>query len=1041
MNPSNRARDISESLFRIEVLAGAQPTVGFVDQYSFVIGRSKELGFQIDSLGVSREHLEVWIDQGVIWIRDPKSSNGTYVNGQMIPKNTSVSYRSGSEISLGQDVKIRIHCDSLVQDPLKNAISGGRIYAQGYQNTNPGVSAPPNFQGTNPGLSHTNPGFSQTNPGLPQSAPSLNQTNPGISHTNPGVPFPNPQFQQTNPGIQNAYGVSNSQPLGQVVPFPGVQQVPSPPIPNAMDEVFQQFTAAKAAQMISQAEEEGRKLKERALREAEQIVGQAHMSKSQIEMETRSKAIKEIEEKSKEYLANIEAQAQQMKRSSQEQAQLLIQSTKEELQKQQLLARRQREDEDSDWRAQLETLQKSVEALDLQRRVSAQEMEAVGKLRESAIAEKQKIQMEMDELRQRAQTEKLDFDHFKSIVQQETTALNAERERTKSDLDMIHARKEQLAMEESQSRQKRDQAEREFSAFRSEYEQLKVRREQDLSQIQSDIERAELRKKSVENDLTKRQAELLELVEKISRDRSQAENDARRIFEEADRKKKSLEEEGQRIADELYKKADTHYQENREKARLLYKELKERAEGQSEKIVKSSEQGRDKMIATAEAQAKALLEGAKKEADVHEGRKQQALDWIQKRENESNQRIQNLEDSAKKSCEQLVTQAKQQAQDLSKKTQTDASSIRDQAEKYAQTTKDQADRYAQSLKNSVTEEAQAKKKAVEEEIASKKAKLEAEIQTKRAQEQKEYEERRANVEAELVKRKVAIQNEIEHLREKAENEFDQAKARAKTDIIAQLTNLTMAELKAIAPENQMQYETLRSKMERVVNQILGHALDDVAEKMKDHIPFDPEIPRVQRSWPRKLMWVFGVLATVVLSYQFVPGIKEGVVKVLGGKTAEQVFLEQLQQKRIDAIYKPAKSPMFKESYMECVLYTENFATVILGSKFQEVWIRELNRFFLNDLELHEDTIVEFIKLESRLVSDLMEMSREIPKAEKESVLEKMREREADFRLQLSELLKGRQNVERFQGFKKEFYDRNAGALKGQFKVKGRRSQS
>jgi pSer/pThr/pTyr-binding forkhead associated (FHA) protein len=52
----------------------------------FSIGRDDTCEIQILSMGISRKHAEVYFEKGRWWIKDLKSANGTYVNGEPISK-------------------------------------------------------------------------------------------------------------------------------------------------------------------------------------------------------------------------------------------------------------------------------------------------------------------------------------------------------------------------------------------------------------------------------------------------------------------------------------------------------------------------------------------------------------------------------------------------------------------------------------------------------------------------------------------------------------------------------------------------------------------------------------------------------------------------------------------------------------------------------------------------------------------------------------------------------------------------------------------
>jgi predicted component of type VI protein secretion system len=66
-----------------------------------LIGRSKECNLRIASNGVSREHCRILLREPHCFVRDLKSANGTFVDGEQIPSEQDVRLKSGSRLSVG----------------------------------------------------------------------------------------------------------------------------------------------------------------------------------------------------------------------------------------------------------------------------------------------------------------------------------------------------------------------------------------------------------------------------------------------------------------------------------------------------------------------------------------------------------------------------------------------------------------------------------------------------------------------------------------------------------------------------------------------------------------------------------------------------------------------------------------------------------------------------------------------------------------------------------------------------------------------------
>jgi pSer/pThr/pTyr-binding forkhead associated (FHA) protein len=67
-----------------------------------ILGRGKDATINLEDSEVSREHAQLTVDNGDVYITDLDSSNGTYVDGQIIEKTTKLLL--GSQIRLGNSL-------------------------------------------------------------------------------------------------------------------------------------------------------------------------------------------------------------------------------------------------------------------------------------------------------------------------------------------------------------------------------------------------------------------------------------------------------------------------------------------------------------------------------------------------------------------------------------------------------------------------------------------------------------------------------------------------------------------------------------------------------------------------------------------------------------------------------------------------------------------------------------------------------------------------------------------------------------------------
>ncbi|MCW2885375.1 MAG: hypothetical protein QOE54_6158 [Streptosporangiaceae bacterium] len=74
------------------------------------VGQSPVAGTFTQYDNVSRRHTTVWLDpSGTAWVRDERSTNGTFVNGQRLPAGVEAPLNDGDQLRLAADVTGTVH--------------------------------------------------------------------------------------------------------------------------------------------------------------------------------------------------------------------------------------------------------------------------------------------------------------------------------------------------------------------------------------------------------------------------------------------------------------------------------------------------------------------------------------------------------------------------------------------------------------------------------------------------------------------------------------------------------------------------------------------------------------------------------------------------------------------------------------------------------------------------------------------------------------------------------------------------------------------
>ncbi len=66
-----------------------------------ILGRSEDSHLALNDEWISRHHCQIWVEDGTIWVEDLKSTNGTFLDGQMIEKQ---NFHLNSKLQMGKVV-------------------------------------------------------------------------------------------------------------------------------------------------------------------------------------------------------------------------------------------------------------------------------------------------------------------------------------------------------------------------------------------------------------------------------------------------------------------------------------------------------------------------------------------------------------------------------------------------------------------------------------------------------------------------------------------------------------------------------------------------------------------------------------------------------------------------------------------------------------------------------------------------------------------------------------------------------------------------
>lgn len=89
-------------VFIVTIQQGEEVDYKIVDDNTFTVGRSLDATLAFSDPNISRIHLIVTLKHERIWIEDQGSANGTFVNSQKIPAQKTISVEPGDKVKLGK---------------------------------------------------------------------------------------------------------------------------------------------------------------------------------------------------------------------------------------------------------------------------------------------------------------------------------------------------------------------------------------------------------------------------------------------------------------------------------------------------------------------------------------------------------------------------------------------------------------------------------------------------------------------------------------------------------------------------------------------------------------------------------------------------------------------------------------------------------------------------------------------------------------------------------------------------------------------------
>lgn len=138
--------------------------------------------------------------------------------------------------------------------------------------------------------------------------------------------------------------------------------------------------------------------------------------------------------------------------------------------------------------------------------------------------------------------------------------------------------------------------------------------------------------------------------------------------------------------------------------------------------------------------------------------------------------------------------------------------------------------------------------------------------------------------------------------------------------------------------------------------------------------------------------------------------------------AEKFVQQQKEEWKEKNTFNPDTTPEYKATYVDNVLYTTDFVTVVEQEAYQNDWILKLHDYITRELELSEDVAIGYISSEGALLKELSLARGDIHPSFKEQGIKKMQDLETTHLGWLGQKVTDPAKLQKLTDFRKNFYE-------------------
>lgn len=650
--------------------------------------------------------------------------------------------------------------------------------------------------------------------------------------------------------------------------------------------------------------------------------------------------------------------------------------------------------------------------------------------------DKKRIEDELDE-------EKIKFSH--ALKHQEKNILEKSRELEEkvSKYEEIKVLLEEVKFEHRSLQKEKNLVQKELEEFKVQKSATQKR----LEFLKEEVSKIENSKASLEREITSLEIRVLDVENKILEDQEKAKLEIESFKRDA-RQKIASEKEVSLNEVEAYKqKAINQVEEEHRKKQEEISKIKEIAESKASEIIKEARDVEKELTNEAQKRLREITQDVQERERFSHLRVEEAQAYLKEKEKEAEAIIVKAKlesrELARRAEEELLEELSERKvkikKFLSHKQNTGIAHLNRLREGHVAKMKRNEILGLQKIEAAKKKELKKIAKLCADEFEKQKAirdKAMSEINADKMKKVHEVNQMRSQQEKELQEKKKTMLEHINAMKfeqtkiwqselQREKDAFRKTKKDRINNATQAVMNILIAEMDNLSEKEEFLRSKVKQKLEMAIDGQDATALSEVDQVLD----FSPEkrkkiVPVLKKYTFKIAMPIAAALAIVFdvgsIRTSSVNGVKELLRQQ---ESASEIYVEQQKNEwREKNTFNPETTVGFKETFMDNILYTTDFAKVVEDESFQNDWILQVNDFMVNKLELSEDIVISYISSEGALIQELSLARNDLHPKFLDKGFKKMQEMEEKHLGWLAEKVNDSDKLSRFKEFRKEYFD-------------------